>query len=156
MRGRCKRLLYLMNTWIALLRGINVGGKNKLKMAEFRESLEKADFANVQTYIQSGNVVFDADGAKSDIRDKVISVLSDAHGIDANVMILSPDDLLAAIADNPFAGDFEKPNWMFAVFLEEAPDNPDMAALNALCTPNERIALDGDRFYFYAGDGAGR
>lgn len=145
-----------MTQWIALLRGINVGGKNKLKMADFRASLEQAGFAEVQTYIQSGNVVFKAQGAKSDIRDNIISVLSDTHGIIANVMILSPDELLAAIADNPYAGGFEKPNWMFVVFLENTPTSPDMDALQNLTTPNERIALDGARFYFYAGDGAGR
>lgn len=51
-----------MQTWIALLRGINVGGSNILPMAQLRSDLESLDLENVRTYIQSGNVVFDSKG----------------------------------------------------------------------------------------------
>lgn len=145
-----------MNTWIALLRGINVGGHNKVPMAELRGALSGAGFTDVATYIQSGNVVLSADMSAAEVQAAVKALILDTFGHDIRVMAISPEALIKAMDENPFTDRFEKPNWMFMFFLDGIPDAPDMDAMSALCSANEHIALAKDVFYFYAGDGAGR
>ncbi len=147
-----------MNIWIVLLRGVNVGGNNKLPMAELRAALTAAGFEQVKTYIQSGNVVLSAkDKLSADgVSGAVKAVLDDKFDIQANVMVLSGDEMKEAAKRNPFGQEFDSPNWMFLSFLSEVPESPDRDTLNALATENERWDLIDRVFYFYAGDGAAR
>jgi len=147
-----------MNRWIAFLRGVNVGGKNKLPMAELRAVLEKASFANVKTYIQSGNIILQADEtvSRDDIISRLKSLLKDSFQIDAPVMVLSEDELRTKMRANPLGQSFDAPNWMFLFFLSKTPDAPKLDDIKALASDNEKFGLLGDVFYFYAGDGAGR
>lgn len=147
-----------MNRWIVLLRGVNVSGKNKLPMADFRAALTAAGFASVQSYIQSGNVVLEADEqlSQDDVSKAFQSVLSDSFNIDTPVMILNKERLRGAVKANPLGQEFEKPNWMFLYFLSEAPTSPNLEKLTELTSENERWELLGDVFYVFAGDGAGR
>ncbi len=79
-----------MHTYIAFLRGINVGGKGLIKMAELRECLIKHGFANVCTYIQSGNVVFQSDSTdKNDLADTISSLVNKTFDISAAVVVFS-------------------------------------------------------------------
>ncbi len=150
--------IWPMKTWIALLRGVNVGGNNKLPMAELRAALTAAGFEQVKTYIQSGNVVLTAKDNLSadDVSDVVKAVLDDKFDIQANVMVLSGDALKVAAKRNPFGQEFDSPNWMFLSFLSNVPKTPDRDKLNALATENEKWDIIDRVFYFYAGDGAAR
>lgn len=147
-----------MKTWIILLRGINVGGNNKLPMADLRESLSHAGLTQITTYIQSGNVVAKVDPAmdKTGIEHAVRQCISADFGYDISVMAISPDHLRRAMADNPWGQDYASPNFMFLYFLQSVPDAPDMETLERLKTDTEKLALKGTVFYVYAGDGAGR
>ncbi|AZN39800.1 DUF1697 domain-containing protein [Paenibacillus albus] len=87
---------------IALLRGINVGGKNKIKMAELREALEASGFARVQTYIQSGNILFESDQKEPELCRQIEQVIESSFGLSIRVIIRSAAEL-AHIAENcPF------------------------------------------------------
>jgi len=147
-----------MKTWIILLRGVNVSGKNKLPMADFRAALTEAGFSNVQSYIQSGNVVLDVQAALSEdaVSQAVQTVLLDKFDIQTPIMLLTADRLQKAAQANPLGQEFEKPNWMFLFFLSEPPTSPNLDKLTELTSENERWELLGDVFYVFAGDGAGR
>ncbi|BCE03407.1 DUF1697 domain-containing protein [Marinicellulosiphila megalodicopiae] len=90
-----------MNTTIALLRGINVGGKNKLPMKDLKTLLTQHGLHNIQTYIQSGNVVFDCEHYQLDM-GKIIEA---EFGFCPDVMILSKAQLLTSIQNCPFTAD---------------------------------------------------
>lgn len=147
-----------MNRWIILLRGVNVSGKNKLPMAEFRTALTAAGFSNVRSYIQSGNVVLEAQDqlSQDDVSKAVQNVLSKDFDIQTPLMILTGARLKHAAQANPLGQAFKKGNWMFLFFLSDVPLAPNLEKLKEITTENEQWDLAGNVFYVYAGDGAGR
>src|ERR1700727_2889961 len=97
-----------MPTYIAMLRGINVGAHNRVKMNALRGSFESLGFKKVQTYIQSGNVVFQATKTSpSVLRKKIEEKLTADCGFSALGILRSQEDFEKAIAANPFV---KKPN----------------------------------------------
>jgi len=92
-----------MSTWIALFRGINVGGNHILPMAELREALASLGLREVRTYIQSGNVVF-ASPAKSAaaLGDSIADCIEQQKGFRPRVLVLTPAELSAAADANPY------------------------------------------------------
>ena len=101
-RFHCSREIS-MQTWIGLFRGINVGGHNILPMAKLKSDLESLKLKNVRTYIQSGNVVFDATAkTASSLAEKIGGRIEKQHGFRPHLLILNREDLLAAIESNPF------------------------------------------------------
>lgn len=146
-----------MNTYIALLRGINVGGNNKLPMKELVTVLEGLGLQNVKTYIQSGNVVFQSKRTDTTALSAEISAaIGKSHGFAPAILLLTEDALRAAINANPFPEGEDDPKSLHLFFLEPAPQNPDLATLEALKTETERFALIGQVFYLHAPDGIGR
>ncbi len=116
--------------YVALLRGVNVGGKNKLPMADLAAIFTEAGCTDVRTYIQSGNVVFSAAPtlAKA-IAPNVESALLDRFDIDSRVILRTAAELDAAIAQNPYA-DAEADEKLLAVaFLAGKPTKKDADAL---------------------------
>lgn len=89
--------------WVALLRGINVGGRHKLAMADVRSALTAAGLADVVTYIQSGNIVFTAQGPESDVRDLVRTTLEQVAGFEVPTVVLDGDALERVWRANPFS-----------------------------------------------------
>lgn len=147
-----------MKTWIIFLRGINVGGKNKLPMAELRACLDAQAFSAVKTYIQSGNVIFRAaeTAPQSEVERRVKAAIQKDFGLDIPVMAITPEGFAGAMASNPFGQTFDKPNFMFLFFCKSVPEAPDIEGLHAVKTENEKLKLIKDVCYAYAGDGAGR
>jgi len=93
-----------MNTYAILLRGINVGGKNKVSMAGLRTCLEELGFANVLTYIASGNVLLQSDKPASEIKAQIEEVLPKSFKLDSQlikVLVLSQAQLQAVIDNKP-------------------------------------------------------
>lgn len=112
-----------MNTYILLLRGINVGGKNKVPMAALRECLEALGFSNVLTYIASGNVIVESDKSASEIKALVETALTKNFKLDSElikVLVLSRKQL-QAVVDNKPKGFGEQPEKYHsdAIFLME-------------------------------------
>jgi uncharacterized protein (DUF1697 family) len=135
-----------MTRYVALLGSINVGG-NRLKMADLREALEREDFADVETVVASGNVLFSHDERPSDgLAEKIAYVVKDRFGIDTFAAVRSRDELAAAIADNPFRGQNED-KFVHTVFLLEPLDREAFEAFAASYAGPERVA-PGTREYF--------
>jgi len=93
-----------MTAFLVLLRGINVGGKNKVPMAELRKVLEDAGFSYVSTYIASGNVFLDSDLSAPKVADRIEGALPKAFALDAELIklrVLTADELEAVVKNRP-------------------------------------------------------
>lgn len=95
----------MKSQWVALLRGINVGGHNKLPMAELRQIAKSLGWGDLATYIASGNLVFSASGNATQLANDLQSAIQSAQGIDVSVIVLSAADFRSALATCPFAPD---------------------------------------------------
>lgn len=139
-----------MKTWIALLRGINVGGKHIVPMKELTRLMETTGFTKVKTYIQSGNVVFQS---PTKPKDEISELIEQHFGFKPYVFILSTADFKAAVLNNPFQTDVGKTVHFF--FCEEEP-TINYALLEELKATSEEYKLIDKVFYLYAPDGIGR
>ncbi len=144
-----------VNTYIALFRGINVGGNNMLPMGGLVEILERLGCENVKTYIQSGNAVFHTkkNNTKT-IAEEISSKIHESHGFKPKILLLRISEMEEAVENNPFKTAEGKALHFF--FLESTPEKPDLAGLTAVKSKTEEFALKTKVFYLYAPDGAGR
>lgn len=146
-----------MNTFVALFRGINVGGKNILPMKELAAVLEGLGLKKVQTYIQSGNVVFQCkENDKQKLSHDIGTAICKSHEFTPQVFILSVEELHNAIVSNPFPEGESDPKSLHLSFLETTPANPDLKRLESLKSENERFKLIDTVFYLHAPNGIGR
>lgn len=145
-----------MTTYIALFRGINVGGNNKLPMKALRDLLEKLGYENVATYIQSGNAVFTTGDDRSSIEATIAGAIEKQFGFKPRVLILTQDEMQEAASANPFPGGEDDPSRLHLSFLTENPETPDLQKLEDFKADSERFALWDHVFYLYAPDGIGR
>ena len=146
-----------MTTYIALFRGINVGGKNSLPMQRLKDILGQLGCRQVKTYIQSGNVVFQhAEVDREQFAGQIGAEIEKEHGFRPQVLLLPVDDFEQAVALNPFPEAVDEPKTLHVSFLAEEPENPDLAGLEGVKTESERFTLTGRLFYLHAPDGIGR
>jgi len=146
-----------MQTWIALFRGINVGGNNILRMAELRSGLEALGLKKVQSYIQSGNVVFESNARSVPaLSAKIVGMIEKGHGFRPQLLLLKREDLLAAIESNPFPEAVSEPKTLHFAFLAKPAKNPDLKALDKAKAASETYRLTERVFYLHAPDGIGR
>jgi len=146
-----------MKTWIALLRGINVGGHNRLAMKALSRIFESAGCEHVRTYIQSGNVVFNR-SVKSRVQfgDAIGEAIERDHGFRPAVRLVSAEELSAAIASNPYPMAASEPKSLHLLFLERPPQEEHIDAANALVSKSESITVTGKLIYVHAPDGIAR
>ena len=144
-----------MNTYIALLRGINVGGKNILSMKDLISIFATLNYENIKTYIQSGNVVFQS-RKKVDQKAavEISTLVKEKRGFEPKVLILKADELKIAIANNPFPTADGKALHFY--FLESQTNQPNMERLMSLKSESEEFELIHKVFYLYAPLGIGR
>ena len=146
-----------MATWIALFRGINVGGNNILPMAKLKSDLESLKLKNVRTYIQSGNAVFDSPAkTASSLTKNIARRIEEQHGFRPHLLIFNRKDLLTAIESNPFPKAASDPKTLHFFFLAEPASDPDMEALDNAKTSTEKYKLTDRVFYLHAPDGIAR
>ena len=88
--------------YAAFLKGINVGGHNKVKMADFRQMLEGLGYSGVKTYIQSGNAVFSCEGSKDEVVSKIDEAMKQKFGFSAGIMLKSMDELGTILTECPY------------------------------------------------------
>lgn len=146
-----------MKTYIALFRGINVGGNNPLPMKDLVVALENLECQEVATYIQSGNAVFrseEADGSL--LSDGIMATIGERHGFEPRVLVLSSEELEKAVRSNPFPEAESEPKTLHAYFLASPPERPDLDALEGMKGDRERFVLSESVFYLHAPDGIGR
>ena len=87
--------------YVALLRGINVGGNNKVVMSELREQIEAAGFGHVRTYINSGNLLFEAEAPREDVAQRVEDLLASRYDFPIRLALLTGQDYLAQLDELP-------------------------------------------------------
>ena len=134
--------------YVALLRGINIGGNTMIKMSDLKTSFEELGFKNVVTYINSGNVAFDtaktSDKTLAAKIDKTVEKLIDKN---VQVMVRDQKSITEVLENNPFKGQYETHKQMHVLFLQdEVPDAKRDEALT-LQTDHERIAIRGREIY---------
>jgi uncharacterized protein (DUF1697 family) len=145
-----------MNTYIALFRGINVGGNQMLPMKELKVVCEQQGCVDVQTYIQSGNVIFRSAMTDVDrLAKQLTAAVSKSHGFEPRVLVRTRADLEKAAAGNPFPEASDNPKSVHLFFLAESPKKPDLKACEAVKATTERFALKGSIFYLHTPDGFG-
>lgn len=147
-----------MNTYIVLLRGINVGGRRtSLPMRELVEVLEGLGLQNVRTYIQSGNVIFQhEDNHLYALPQNISTAILESHGFAPEVMLLGLDELENAVAANPYPEAEAAPKSLHLFFLKSAPKHPDVHALEAIRRDSERYTLKDKVLYLHTPEGLGR
>jgi len=146
-----------MKTYIALLRGINVGGKNTLPMKELAKLLEDLGSHNVKTYIQSGNIVLQSKEKNATrLANKIRAGIKERFHFEPHVLLLKIQELETAIKNNPFPEAESEPTTLHLGFLASAPKDPDMQKLKSIGKENERFVLKSNVFYLHAPDGIGR
>ena len=142
--------------YVALLRGVNVGGKNKLPMADLRDIFTAAGCAAVQTYIQSGNVVFEA---AQDLAERVPEIVTRAirrrFGYETAVVMRSSEELRQVVASNPFdtSGD---PRFLHVAFLEDTPGAEAVSRLDPQRSPPDTFAVRGRNVHLHYPNGVAR
>ena len=138
---------------VALLRGVNVGGGNKVPMADLRAIATDLGWQSPRTYIASGNVVFTASGASHDLAARLRGALAARLGVDVAVMVLSRSTLISALATCPWVVD--EGRQVHGFWCEETPEI-DTARASDLIARTERLEPRGNMVWLYAPDGIGR
>ncbi len=143
-----------MTTWIALFRGINVGGNNLLPM---KSLVEEIGCTSVKTYIQSGNVIFSKPGSKAPQLTKLIGeTILNHHGFEPKIHLLTLSELEKAIKSNPFPGAEKEPKSLHLFFLSKKPKPLKYESFDKIKTESENYSLNGNIFYLHTPDGFGR
>lgn len=142
---------------LALLRGINVGGKNKLPMKALVALVEGAGCESVRTYIQSGNVVFRASAARAQALPAALSkALRTDFGYTIAVVTRTATELEQALAANPFVDEGADPTSLYIAFLAARPTKAHAGALDPERSPDDRFRLIGRELYLCLPNGVAR
>ena len=145
-----------MKAFVALLRGINVGGKNILPMKELRELLTTLGCEDAATYIQSGNAIFTYAGDSAELPESIAGAIESGFGFRPSVMVLAENEFNAVAAANPFSAEVSEPKLVHIWFMQESAGNANTARLDEIATAGERFLLTDSAFYLHAPNGIGR
>ncbi|WP_028284268.1 DUF1697 domain-containing protein [Olleya marilimosa] len=144
-----------METLFVFLRGINVGGHNKIAMQDLRQMLTDLGFKDVKTHIQTGNIVLKTQlNDKIAIATKIEQSILESFGLNIPTLVKTKVDLDLILKDCPFI-DAEKENSYFAL-LFNAPSQSQITALSAYDFPNEKFTISNQCIYLYSSVGYGR
>lgn len=146
-----------MAVLVALLRGVNVGGRGMVAMAALRDLFTELDLAPVRTVLQSGNVVFEAGRAKPLTLTRTLeAAIEKTLGARVTVVIRSPDQLRDALARNPFTDEATNdPSHLLVMFLDMEPEKGALARLTKVHRGPEKLALDGTELFVTYPEGIG-
>ena len=142
-----------MEKYIALLRGINVGGHKKILMTDLRSLFESLGFKEVVTYIQSGNVVFTS-SEKDGLAVKISDGIKSKYGWDVPVLIKTASELESVLLNCPFSK--EKKEKSYFTLFSEPPSEKNIEEVAQLSYPNEEFEITPMCLYFFCAMGYGR
>lgn len=147
-----------MNTYISLLRGINVSGQKKIKMAELTSLYESLSFENVSTYIQSGNVVFESSLDDKELKISIEAAIERHFKFDVPVLILSPSQLVNAAKNLPFTTiDIEQEGSKIILFFLSTTISVEQGnILKTYLTNSEQLVISEGVIYLYCPTGLGK
>jgi uncharacterized protein (DUF1697 family) len=132
---------------IVLLRGINLGSRNRVSMPELRTALEEAGFAEVQTYLQSGNVVLESRAKPESVARKVERLLSERFGLEIPVVVRSRAELAAVMKRNPLGKVATDPKRHQVTFLSAKLVAKVVRELEEAAAPDEQVVVSGREVY---------
>ncbi|MDP9143194.1 MAG: DUF1697 domain-containing protein [Actinomycetota bacterium] len=141
---------------VALIRGVNVGGRHKLSMADLRSTLFDAGFPDVRTHIQSGNLLITPSSDPRRLAKTLEHTIEDGFGLEVRVITRTRRELEDIIARNPFLKPGMKPSSLHAVFLESAPAAKRVADLDPDRSPPDRFVVSSKEIYLHYPNGSGR
>ena len=140
---------------VALLRGINVGGKIMLPMKALAEMFAAAGCRDVKTYIQSGNVVFRY-GRKKDVAGVVRAEIEKQFGLKVPVVVRSAAEMVKVLAENPFLDAALDEAWLHVMFLDDKPTAAMVAGLDADRSKPDEFVVKGREVYLHLPNGAAK
>ncbi|HRO42781.1 MAG TPA: DUF1697 domain-containing protein [Flavipsychrobacter sp.] len=146
-----------MPTYISMLRGINVSAQKKIIMKELKTLHEDAGFQNVQTYIQSGNVVFKSSKkSTSTLATQIETFIKKHYGFDVAVIVLTPQEMQDTITNNPFQKqkDFDEGK-MYVCFLNNQPNVALVEKIKAVQYEADCFVIDHKVIYLFVPGGYG-
>ncbi len=145
-----------MTRWAALFRGINVGGNNKLPMADLRALAAELGLDNPRTYIASGNLVFGSDQDAVALDAMLTSAVERRFGFKPSILLRTAEEIQMAMGHNPFAARVTEGKQLHLFFLDEPADKYNATKLRELAVESEDFALIDGVFYLFAPEGIGR
>jgi uncharacterized protein (DUF1697 family) len=141
---------------IALLRGINLGPRNRIAMPELRSELTDAGFEGVRTYVQSGNIVLDGDATPAQLEQQIAEIISRAFGLDIPVVVRTREELARVVKLNPLEEVATNPKRYQVSFLSGELDPDTVEKLQAAAAPSERFVAHGREAYAWHPAGVAR
>jgi uncharacterized protein (DUF1697 family) len=141
---------------IVLLRGINLGSRNRIAMPALRELLAGAGFDDVRTYVQSGNVVLGSRRKPASVAKACEELIAAELGLDIAVVVRTRDELAEVVRRNPLGDVADNPKRYQVSFLESKPDAKALEQVSALAVDGERMEAIGREIYAWHPDGVAR
>ncbi len=145
-----------MERQVALLRGINLGPRNRIAMPELREVLGQAGYEGVRTYVQSGNVVLETDEPPQATESALEELIAERFELDIPVVVRTRDELAEVVRHNPLADVVTDPKRYQVSFLAEPLDPERIAKLNQAASEQERLVARDRELYAWHPDGVAR
>src|SRR5260370_14963031 len=147
-----------MPIYVAMLRGINVGGQKIVNMGKVRASFGTLEFNSVRTYVQSGNVIFNAPKASSTkLSKRIKGRISCDFGFQITVVLRTSDEMKKIVHDNPFLKDTKTDrSKLHVILLSQLPATANIAKLDALDSNPDQFRVLGQEIYLYCPNGYGR
>lgn len=147
-----------MESYIAILKGINVGGHNKIKMADLKSAMEESGFYSISTYIQSGNIFFRLAGtSRKELSIRITTLIKDRFGFNVPVIIRSQPELRRILNNNPFINDPDiDTKKLHVTFLSGVPNPTVMANFNASEYLPDQFEIRDSEVYLCCPNGYGR
>jgi len=147
-----------MQPYISLLRGINVSGQKKIRMADLKSLYESLGLANVQTYVQSGNVVFDSDEEDTEkLRKSIEAKIESVYGFSVPVLIRTGEDFQRLIGSRHFREErSENPSGVLVTFLYDFPEQSKLIELSVPETETCEFVITDQEIFLFCPDGYGR
>lgn len=146
-----------MTRYVSMLRGINVSDRNRILMADLVEMYESLGLTATRTYIQSGNVVFDASDKAASLAHKIEQEIRRRFGFEVPVIIRSKGELRKTVRDNPFTGESgTDPSKLHVTFLESKPDRIKLGQFDPSGLGKDRFSIDGSNVYLNCPGGYGK
>ena len=146
-----------MNTFISMLRGINVSGHNIISMSDLKKLYQSLDFKNVVTYVQSGNVIFDTTKKDASKLSSLIETqIKKSFNLSVSVLIRDKNDLQRIISGNPFIKRKKDPIKLYITFLQSSPAPFDFNKLPLPSTESDEFILIDKEIFIFCPNGYGR
>lgn len=145
-----------MTTYVAWLRGINVGGTNSIPMKELRAQFERLGHEKVETYVRSGNVVFEGKSPPKKIGAEIEDAVSKAFKLRVSVILRTRRELEGVATSNPFLTEDATPSSLHVMFLAQSPSAKGVKALDPDRSPPDEFEVGGREVYLRFPNGSGR